>query len=508
MKAFKPPSSRKREEKEKKGGGAALGPAAGTGAGADLGGSIGAADSLIGTTATVGSKAVSSPLAAAVRALGLASPLSKTGVAVILLAGSIAAVGVSWLIGGRTESGRPSSGLAPSPFSRAQDGPAASGASVPTAGPGPSSLDYFATANREPEEPQLPETPPAPETAKAAMPAVPGASQPPLALPPAVKPAMRKTKGLPVGGSAGAGASKIELAKVQSLSGGPEGRFQSIYKAGPTGQSSSIAKAQKPPRYGTNKRTAVLSSGDSALAQARFTNRMSRRGAAMGSANSAASYAAAPFDASNPAGRSSALGETGSGVRDLSSNNSGDMRAIDPPPPPETPEETKNKTPYQGLIYAAMAALMIGTMLVQVAGKLVSAAQTNPMAAPQLLAAAQALAAAAAGAGGTAVGLGAMVADEYKQITQGLPFIIGGAIVAAKAAEVIIKAQAAGSEAEAGVNEAAGSSAADALQALQGLSGLGQQQEPEKPKEDPPEPIGDSTHQPADTAFRGDIPEN
>ena len=72
-----------------------------------------------------------------------------------------------------------------------------------------------------------------------------------------------------------------------------------------------------------------------------------------------------------------------------------------------------------------------------------------------------------------------MIAGEHGQMTQGMPFLTGGGILALQAGMVLAKADAAGEEASSGIENAAGQAAQTAGQALQGMN---QQKPSEEPK--------------------------
>ena len=275
--------------------------------------------------------------------------------------------------------------------------------------------------------------------------------------------------------------TKVSLKALDGLAGGVGSGFQQIYKAANSEPYDGVS--QKRARYGANRKTVALNSGGSAMAQAKFAGRMSRGATRMGRTSGASHTAALPFDGANASARSLGKSEgTGLGGTGLAGSASSalDSKVIDPPPPPEDIKKGEDKTPYQGLLYAAMGALGLGTLLLMAAGKMISQGRSQP--GPQgaaMLAQGKALAMAAMGAGGAAAGMGAMIAGEHGQMTQGMPFLTGGGILALQAGMVLAKADAAGEEASSGIENAAGQAAQTAGQALQGMN---QQKPSEEPK--------------------------
>lgn len=471
-----------REEKERRGSGAAWTPGAGAQAGAAglaPGGlaDAGSAISALGPAAPGG--AAFSPwasyVAALARATGLAPSAAEGAAMALLVVGATAVVGVvSLWVGGSTPGSRPSAGAevftVEEPPPEAPGGAAASrGESAPAeAGSG---LEYMRVERDE--DGSLGAVPgeaaPAPERTADAAAEVPVVT----AKPPAEAAVRRATEGPKpklaprkpaVGGSATTAAA---LKPLSGLAGTVGSGFQEVYR-----KAAAPAAARTRAMHGA-RRVGPAASGGNALAQARFAERMSRRGAATGRANSAASFASQPFDGSNTLGRSGAtpgggmeLGGAGAGA-----NGANDSKSItvNPAEPPKPVKDTKNKTPYQGAVYAAMAALMLGTLLLMVAGKLISQAKTctGPQCAA-MLAQGKALAVAAMGAGAVAAGLGAMISGEHGQMTQGMPFIIGGGVLALQAGLVLAKADQAGEDAGAGIGQAAQMAGQLANAALQG----------------------------------------
>jgi hypothetical protein len=263
--------------------------------------------------------------------------------------------------------------------------------------------------------------------------------------------------------------TKVALKPLDGFGGGVGSGFQDIYKANGPSQAFDGA-AQKRPRFGANRKTVALNSGSRAMDQAKFAGRMSRGAARMGRTSGASHTAALPFDGVNAAPKSLGKAEgTGLGGTGLagSANSALGTKVIDPPPPPEDIDKTEDKTPYQGMLYAAMGALALGTLLLMAAGKMISQGRNTP--GPQsagMISQGKALAMAAMGAGGAAAGMGAMIAGEHGQITQGMPFITGGGILAVQAGMVLAKADSAGEDAQSGIGNAAGQAAQQAGQML------------------------------------------
>lgn len=463
MPPFRLGKDRPRREKERKGVGASWTPPVPAG---DLA-------AVLSPAAPAGGAASpwSSLIAAVSRATGLSPAASSTaGIAGLVLGASTLVAGVSYYIGNPTPTGAPARAL----FSAAAEGPALepSPSAGELAGPSaPSSLEFL--SGNAGQDGSLNSLPPEAALLEDALPARPGETpgvQPPVAArapkPAGPKQALAMAKSLLA--KASPQSTRAALKPVGSLSGSVGGGFQEIYR--PNGEAGGL-RTQKRPRLGPNRRTAVLSSGPDAVAQARFADRLSRQGAGMASGQGAAFKASLPFDGSNSLGASLPAEGMVLGASGMGANASGalDAKDINIPPPDIKDEETKNETPYQGLLYAAMGALALGTMLLTMAGQLIGQAQKNPgPQSAQLIQMGQALAAAAMGAGGAAAGLGAAISgQENGQVTQGIPFIVGGAVLMAQAALVIATAEQAGENASQGIGSAA--------QMAQGLSQMAMQ---------------------------------
>ena len=305
---------------------------------------------------------------------------------------------------------------------------------------------------------------------------------------PGPKPTLAKKAGVKTRSSNA--STKAVLKRTDSLAGGPSSTFQDVYKNGAPGALSH--KGQRRPRFGGSRKSVPINSGRGAMDQAKFAGKMSRSGARMGRTSGASHMASTPFDGANSAARSLGKAQgTGLGGTGLAGSASGslDTKIIDPPPEPEDIKKGEDKTPYQGMLYAAMGALGLGTILLMAAGKMISSGRSNPTpAGAAMVSQGKALAMAAMGAGGAAAGMGAMIAGEHGQMTQAMPFITGGGILAMQAGMVLAKADAAGEEASSGIENAAGQAAQTAGQALQGM----QQQnadKPEEPKKEKPAPV-------------------
>ncbi|TBR19945.1 hypothetical protein EPO15_13790 [bacterium] len=281
------------------------------------------------------------------------------------------------------------------------------------------------------------------------------------------KRAMPQARGEPGGGA--------RLEPLKSLNGKMGAGFQEVYRPTKTGAFDATSQAKS--GYGVNRRSVLAKSGTNAMAQAKFANRMSQSGTRMGNGTSAAHTTSLPFDGANTA---AALGATKAGGSSIggtgvasSANGILDSKSVEPPPAPES-KKNENKTPYQGLIMAAIAALMIGTVLLMIAGKMAGEAKkcTGPDCAAKLQAA-KMLAAAAMAAGGAAAAMGGVLAGQYGQMTQGMPFIMGGGILAVQAGMVLMKDDKAGEDGAEGVSNAAGQAASQAGQALSGMNNQG-----------------------------------
>ncbi|MBI3296600.1 MAG: hypothetical protein HYZ75_00435 [Elusimicrobia bacterium] len=279
---------------------------------------------------------------------------------------------------------------------------------------------------------------------------------------------------------------KVTLKAVDSITGGVGSGFQEVYRPPRTG--SFDAMARKSQSRTMTRKIAMNSSGANAMDQARFTNRMSRSGQRMGLGATSAHTASLPFDGGNaaaalPPQRAAGTSTGGAGIGSTA-NSILDSRSVTPPPAPDADKKGENKTPYQGLVMAATAALMAGTVLLMLAGKLASD--------PAQKATAQGVAMAAMAAGGAAAAIGGVVSGQYDQLTQGMPFIMGGGILAAQAGMVIAKAekaaqegaqgvQGAGADAAGAAGQALQSAMGPAMQAMQGQQGEGEEPEPDKP---------------------------
>ncbi|MFH1723188.1 MAG: hypothetical protein ABII00_01060 [Elusimicrobiota bacterium] len=75
-------------------------------------------------------------------------------------------------------------------------------------------------------------------------------------------------------------------------------------------------------------------------------------------------------------------------------------------------------------------------------------------------------------AGAAAAAIGAMLAGKYGQMTQGIPYILGGGVIGVQAAMVLMKADQAGKDAEEGI-ENAGQTALDDTAANLETDGVG-----------------------------------
>lgn len=465
-----------RSRKEKRGVGAGL-PGAAAAGGAPVGGAFDSGAAALSTIGRASPNAGASAglwdalVGAVSKATGLNALAAGKAVVVGLVVGaSSMAAGVSVYIGG--SGGEGSMRLGPRVFvDSSQDEaplrtpvrPASAAEPSTTSG---ASLDYLSQANGPAPEPEASVerqlNAPAAATASQAA-AVPDHSAPaaaparaPVDVP---KPKMSK-RAMPQSRGE-TGGKGVVLESMNSLSGKVGSGFQEVYRAPRTGSFDSMS--QSTARYGANRKIAVNRSGANAMAQARFANRLSKSGARMSAGSSAAHTASQPFDGGNRSlslGNTRSAGASAGGVGITSSANGLlDSKAVEPPPAPDAKKNGENKTSYQKLIMAAMAALMIGTVLLMIAGKMSS----NPAQKP----AAQAVAAAAMAAGGAAAALGGVLAGEYGQITQGLPFIMGGGILAVQAGMVIAKAEEAAKEGADGVNAAGDTAAKDSGESLQ-----------------------------------------
>ncbi len=335
-----------------------------------------------------------------------------------------------------------------------------------------SSLDYLSGANRQRDDSldgvgdevkQAPAETPAPEPEKTVTDVVP-ASKKKERKSAGPKPKLKASKFRSKSGPAL--TSKITLVKLRDVE-GSGGGFDAIYKAAKTAG----FDGQKRPNYGARGRTAV-NTGGNAYGQAKFANRMSGTGTRMGKASAAAAYASRPFDGSNVLGGTSGnigaddgreLGGSGIGS---SANSIRNSKSVTLPPLPEVIKNAENKTPYQGILLAATAALMIGMILLKAAGQMIKQSKTpSPDSAAQL-AMGKALAMAAMAAGGASAGIGGVLAGQYDQLAQAIPFIIGGGALALEAGMVLAKADQAGEDAELGITQAAQQAGQLAQQAI------------------------------------------
>ncbi|MFH2202135.1 MAG: hypothetical protein ABIJ96_03385 [Elusimicrobiota bacterium] len=336
-----------------------------------------------------------------------------------------------------------------------------------------SSLDYFADANpidavagtapaaAEEETGEAREAPAADDAADKE----PAGDAPAASKPPADKPRLIASSKIGTGG--GQLTSNVALKTLQDMK-SHGGDFAEIYKKP---GAASGEKAGKRTLLAASRRTAGAS-GSNAYGQAKFANRMSGQAAKSAASNSAAAYASQPFDGANTLGGSgAATGEGaalgGAGV-ETGASSIKDTKEIEEPPKPEDVKTPQNQTPYQGMLIAATAALMIGLLLLKLAGELINQAKADPtgVGAAAKLAQGKMLAMAAMAAGGAAAGLGGMIAGQFGQLTQAIPFILGGGALAAEAGMVIIKADQAGKDAGDKINDGAGQAGGLTSQAL------------------------------------------
>jgi hypothetical protein len=460
MKPFKLRKPRPGKSQEKKGG-AALTPGASAGsAKIAIGGGEAVNVAALGTAAPGAGSSLglwSSYVSAIGQSTGLsAAAATKTGIAALVLTATSGVVVISLLVGHSTPTSRPQHGglvfsnstpnePAAKSLAKTNNAPAA----VQTSG-----LEYL-QGQRDGSIGEIPDraeqvavaNAPAPTTTKK-VPVVPHKpAKVAKAKKPTAKKKMRKSRRLASRSSTL--QSKVTLQAPKDLAGGSG--FQDIYK-NPNGPADAF-RVTKRPNMGASRRTAALSSGGSATSQAKFANRMSRSGMRAGRANAASTYASQAFDGSNSLGRTGQVPGGGGGVLGGTGLGTGassikDSKTIDTPPPPEDVKKKSNQTPYQGLIYAGMGALLIGMMLLKMAGQLISQGRSAGPQGAAMIAQGKALAVAAMGAGGAAAGIGAMLMGEYDQMAQGLPFIIGGGALAVQAGMVLAKADQAGEEAQ------------------------------------------------------------
>ncbi|HAH06569.1 MAG TPA: hypothetical protein DCM05_08590 [Elusimicrobia bacterium] len=405
---------------------------------------------------------------------GLSALLAtKAGVVAFVLTGTTLAAGVSLFMGDRGDA--PSQRMsAPGRVFTGSDAPDSASSQVnapipyrPSAG---SSLDYTPSAReREP----LPESaaPPAAEpvtdapsepSIDAAAPASGAADQGAVAHQTAQMPKGRLVAAQSIAGAASAGGTSTAFKPVDSMGGKVGSGFQDIYKAGRT---TGLSGRGSRPNMGASRR-AVPSRANTALGQARKANALSRSAASMPSSNAAAATASKAFDGTNTGAGAGTPGVgVGDGAKGISpgDSNVAENKQIEPPAPPSTGEKS-NKTPYQNLIYAGVGALLIGTILLMFAAQMIKSGNFP---------AAKMLAMGAAGAGGVAVGCGGMLAAKWGQVMQGIPFMAGGALLAAQAIKVMMEADKAAEDAEKGCKDqdAQAKSGSDAK--LQGGKGGG-----------------------------------
>ena len=441
---------------------------------------------------------------------------SKISIAAIVVAVSSGVAGFSFIMGNSTPEGRRSMKRRVFALETTSQETTAANASKASrtsdAAADPSSLEYTPKiASNLPEAEPIVDgpapvvTPPSQEEINAATEKIidaPVAKKKYKKVKPSPKPKLAKKSGVKTR-SSNAG-TKAALIAMDSLAGGPRSTFQNIYKNGEAGAFSN--KGQRRPRFGANRKSVPINSGSRAMDQARFANNMSRSGARMGRTSGASHMASAPFDGSNRAaralGKSQGTGLGGTGMSG-SANSALDTKIIDPPPAPEDIKKGKDETPYKGMLMAAMGALGLGTILLMAAGKMISSGRSNPTpAGAAMVAQGKALAMAAMGAGGAAAGIGAMIAGEHGQMTQAIPFITGGGILAMQAGMVLAKADSAGQEASSGIESAAGQAAQTAGQALS----RGMQQNKTPDSDPPPEEKKIVNIDRHSEHYQGDIP--
>lgn len=496
--------------KEKKGGGAAL-PAstAGSGSGISFDSGVQALSTLGRAAPTGGSQAGlwEAVVGGLSKATGLgAVAAGKTLVVGLVVAASSMAAGVSLYIGNSTPSSAPSMGRRVFADSASEEEPvklarvSAPAQTQSTSG----SLEYLSEGNAPaPEAEATPsrtvDAPASPEVTTTELPN----HDAPAAAPVQVKdpgPKQQLAKrAMPTARGEPGGSARLEV--VKSLNGKVGSGFQDVYRPNKTGAFDATSQAKT--AASMSKKSVLARSGGNAMAQAKFANRMSRSGTRMGSGTAASHTTSLPFDGSNTA---AALGATKPGGQSLggtgamsSANGLLDSKSVEPPPAPES-KKNENKTPYQGLIMAAIAALMIGTVLLMLAGKMSGEAKKspNPAEGAAKAQAAKMLAAAAMAAGGAAAAMGGMLAGQYGQMTQGMPFIMGGGILAVQAGMVLVKDDKAGEDGQEGVSQAA-QQAGQAAQSLLGQD-KADSKEPEKK-----EPAKINVQNTGPDGFRGNI---
>lgn len=496
--------------KEKKGGAAALpASAAGSGSGLSFDSGVQALSTLGRAAPTGGSQvglweAVVSGLS---KATGLgAVAAGKTLVVGLVVAASSLAAGVSLYIGNSTPSSAPSMGRRVFVDSATEEEPvklarvSAPADTQSTSG----SLEFLSQGNAPaPEAEATPsrtvDAPAAPEAA--ATTELPNHDAP-AAAPVQVKDPgpkqMLAKRAMPTARGEPGGGARLEV--VKSLNGKMGAGFQEVYRPTKTGAFDATSQAKTAAR--NSKKSVLARSGGNAMAQAKFANRMSQSGTRMGSGTAASHTTSLPFDGANTA---AALGATKAGGQSLggtgtssSANGLLDSKSVEPPPAPES-KKNENKTPYQGLIMAAIAALMIGTVLLMIAGKMAGEAKkcTGPDCAAKLQAA-KMLAAAAMAAGGAAAAMGGVLAGQYGQMTQGMPFIMGGGILAVQAGMVLVKDDKAGEDG----SDQIGQAAQQAGQAAQSMLGQDKADSKEPEKKEPAKVNVQNT---GPDGFRGNI---
>lgn len=270
------------------------------------------------------------------------------------------------------------------------------------------------------------------------------------------KPALAASKPM----SSGSGFMAVgRLNPMGGLSSGIGQGFQNVYKGPAQGKISAI---RNPPRANFRANRRVMAGGKrGAMSQLKAANKLSRQAAAMPSGAPSAATASTPFDAQNPgtgglsAPAAAGAGQGGSSVGTGGSSAS-DQKDYQPAEPPSPSKSSKNKTPYQGMIYAGVAALAIGMILLVIAGMLVSKAQqlmavpspASIAAAMMLYSIAKMLAVGAAAAGAAAMGAGAAIMSQFGQKLQGGMFIVGGGVLTATAVIVLMSAEKASSDAQ------------------------------------------------------------
>ncbi|MFH1723187.1 MAG: hypothetical protein ABII00_01055 [Elusimicrobiota bacterium] len=309
---------------------------------------------------------------------------SKAGIVALTLAATTVAAGMTlWWGGSQPSAPMTGSGLGRTVFPKndaAGNGAAALGKQ--TLAPDASSLDYLKEANPGEARDAVEDKGDAQEDNKEwaeVLEKVEAKAEAKTARAPA-GPRPKLVPGQPFSARGATGGMQVALKPVPGLTDKVGNGFQEIYHQP---KADAFDKAQYRARQGAKRRRPLVAGGKSAMEQARFANRMSRQGARMGQADSAATAASTPFDGGNAGSES--LGATSPGGAHtqgagITSGPSGvlDQKSIEEPPPPEEVQEAENKTPYQNLIYAGMGALAIGALLLMIAGQLVSKARSTP----------------------------------------------------------------------------------------------------------------------------------